>query len=115
LLPPESGELSGRQLDRLDRKQKPMTGGERVRQLGGTTTPRSEGSQASGRPTELQFMKQKTALKETCSKAVKACSGIKCIQKQVEIADGKLPKDPAPSFVVPTYVSRGFFCEPFYP
>ena len=107
--------MSGRQLERLDRKLKPMNVGERVRQLGGTATPRSEGSQASGRLTELQFMQKKTTLKETCIQAVKPCSGVKSIAKQIDVADKKLPKSPPPSFTVPTSVFRGFFCEPFYP
>ena len=112
-MPGEKGELSASQLERMDSKQKPMTMGERLRNIG--LCPTSETNQEFGRPTELQFMKEKTRVKETCQSAVKPCLGCRSIVKQVEFADGKLPKSPAPSFVVPTFVSSGFFCQPFYP
>ena len=56
--------------------------------------------------TPLQFMQQKSALAEKCEKAILPCVGIKSIIKQVELADAKLPKNPAPEFVVPTTVER---------
>ena len=56
--------------------------------------------------TPLQFMQQKSALKEKCEKAILPCVGVKSIIKQVEVADSKLPKNPAPEFVVPTTVER---------
>ena len=112
-MPGEKGELSASQLERMDSKQKPMTIGERLRNIG--LCPTSETTQESGRPTELQFMKEKTRVKETCLRVVKPCLGCRSIVKQVEIADKKLPTSPAPSFTVPTSVFRGFFCEPFYP
>ena len=57
--------------------------------------------------TPLQFTQQKSALADRCEKAILACVGggiVKSIIKQVEVADSKLPKDPAPEFVVPTAV-----------
>ena len=54
--------------------------------------------------TPLQFTQQKSALADTCEKAVLPCVGVRSIIKQVEVADSKLPKDPAPEFVVPTAV-----------
>ena len=54
--------------------------------------------------TPLQFTQQKSALADTCEKAVLPCVGVRSIIKQVEVADSKLPKDPAPAFVVPTAV-----------
>ena len=56
--------------------------------------------------TPLQFTQQKSALADTCEKAVLPCVGVRSIIKQVEVADSKLPKDPAPEFVVPTAVER---------
>ena len=56
--------------------------------------------------TPLQFMQQKSALAEKCEKAILPCVGVKSIIKQVEVADSKLPKNPAPEFVVPTTVER---------
>ena len=56
--------------------------------------------------TPLQFMQQKSALADQCEKAILPCVGVKSIIKQVEVADSKLPKDPAPEFVVPTAVER---------
>ena len=56
--------------------------------------------------TPLQFTQQKSALADTCEKAVLPCVGVRSIIKQVEVADLKLPKDPAPEFVVPTAVER---------
>ena len=56
---------------------------------------------------QLQFIEQKSALADKCEKAILACVGggiVKSIIKQVEVADSKLPKDPAPEFVVPTAV-----------
>ena len=75
---------------------------------------KSETSDSGTSPTSRQFMKQKTAWKETCLVAVQPCTGAKSIVKKVEVAEGKLPKSPAPSFVVPTSVSSGFFCGRFY-
>ena len=60
----------------------------------------------SSNVTPLQFMQQKSALAEKCEKAILPCVGIKSIIKQVELADAKLPKNPAPEFVVPTTVER---------
>ena len=111
---PGSSSLRGTDLKRHDKMQEPMSGKERVQRLAGVGSARSDMSLPSGsKPTELQFMKQKTQLKETCVKAVQPCVGIKSIVKLVEVADSKLPKSPPPSFVVPTNVSSGFFCEPF--
>ena len=56
---------------------------------------------------QLQFIEQKSALADKCKKAILEIIGNgvhPSIIKRVEVADSKLPKDPAPAFVVPTAV-----------